>query len=276
MLSADERKTVLITGCSPGGIGYSLCCAFKAKGLRVFATARRREDLASLEAKGIETLPLTVDNLQSVQQCYAEIERRVGSRGLDYLVNNAYVDLQEARQLFETNFFAVILMCQTFLPLLVKAKGTIVQIGSVSGVMPYVFGSVYNASKAALHSLSDTMRIELAPFGIKVTTVITGGVQSRIAREDRQLAPDSLYQGILPEYNRRVQHSQEGAMSRDAYAKSVVALIVQHTGSRSYKKWLWEGNKSKLIRFFVGGWLWFGFFDWLFARMFHLKKLKRD
>ncbi|RLL97432.1 hypothetical protein CFD26_105863 [Aspergillus turcosus] len=287
MLDADERRTVLITGCSPGGIGYSLCCAFKEKGLRVFATARRLEDLASLEAKGIETLALTVDNPQSVQQCYAEIERRVGSRGLDYLVNNAYVmalrvpcfqlsleltipnrsgrnytvptmevDLQEARQLFETNFFAVILMCQTFLPLLLEAKGTIVQIGSVSGVMPYVFGSVYNASKAALHSLSDTMRIELAPFGVKVTTVITGGVQSRIAREDRQLAPDSLYRGILSEYNRRVQHSQEGAMSRDAYAKSVVAQIVRHSGLRSYKKWLWEGNKSKLIRFFVGGWLW--------------------
>ncbi|KAH1311121.1 hypothetical protein KXX47_005934 [Aspergillus fumigatus] len=196
MPDTDERRTVLIIGCSPGGIGYSLCCAFKAKGLRVFATARRLEDLAGLKAKGIETLALTVDDAQSVLQCYAEIERRVGSRGLDYLVNNANVDtrelliccchsrltvpncsgrnytvpamevdLQGARQIFETNFFADILMCQTFLPLLLRAKGTIVQIGSVSGVMPYVFGSVYNASKAALHSLSDAMRIELAPFG---------------------------------------------------------------------------------------------------------------
>ncbi|KAH2682717.1 hypothetical protein KXW53_003142 [Aspergillus fumigatus] len=270
MPDTDERRTVLIIG----GIGYSLCRAFKAKGLRVFATARRLEDLAGLKAKGIETLALTVDDAQSVLQCYAEIERRVGSRGLDYLVNNAgrnytvpamEVDLQGARQILETNFFAVILMCQTFLPLLLRAKGTIVQIGSVSGVMPYVFGSVYNASKAALHSLSDAMRIELAPFGVKVTTVITGGVQSRIAREDRQLAPDSLYKGILPENNRRVRHSQEGAMSRDAYAESVVARIVRHSGQRSYKKWIWEGNKSKLIQFLVGGWLWFGLFDWMFA-----------
>jgi 1-acylglycerone phosphate reductase len=61
----------------------------------VFATARRLEDLASLEVKGIETLALTVDNPESVQQCYAGIERRVGSRGLDYLVNNAYVDPRE-------------------------------------------------------------------------------------------------------------------------------------------------------------------------------------
>lgn len=118
MPDTDERRTVLIIGCdhhplclfhwvascwilwtcfscSPGGIGYSLCCAFKAKGLRVFATARRLEDLAGLKAKGIETLALTVDDAQSVLQCYAEIERRVGSRGLDYLVNNAYVDTRE-------------------------------------------------------------------------------------------------------------------------------------------------------------------------------------
>lgn len=61
----------------------------------MFATARRLEDLAGLKAKGIETLALTVDDAQSVLQCYAEIERRVGSRGLDYLVNNAYVDTRE-------------------------------------------------------------------------------------------------------------------------------------------------------------------------------------
>lgn len=65
-------------------------------------------------------------------------------------------------------------------------------------------------------------------------------------------------------------------MSRDAYAESVVARIVRHSGQRSYKKWIWEGNKSKLIQFLVGGWLWFGLFDWMFARMFHMEKLKRD
>jgi 1-acylglycerone phosphate reductase len=75
-------------------------------------------------------------------------------------------------------------------------------------------------------------------YRVKVTTVITGGVQSRIAREDRQLAPEPLYQGILAEYNRRVQHSQEGAMSRDGYAKSVVVQILRHSGSGSYKKWI--------------------------------------
>jgi 1-acylglycerone phosphate reductase len=75
--------------CSPGGIGYSLSHAFLKQGLRVFATARDRSKIADLEAIGIETLDLTVDNLQSVQACFKEIESRVGSKGLDYLVNNA-------------------------------------------------------------------------------------------------------------------------------------------------------------------------------------------
>jgi 1-acylglycerone phosphate reductase len=93
-------------------------------------------------------------------------------------------ELSEIRDTFETNFVAVVHICQTFLPLLMKAKGTIVQIGSVAGVgvlrgklegkllvlilvqvVPYVFGSVYNASKAAVHSFSDALRVELAPFG---------------------------------------------------------------------------------------------------------------
>ncbi|KAH8700986.1 hypothetical protein BGW36DRAFT_375350 [Talaromyces proteolyticus] len=283
--STDSRKSVLITGCSPGGIGHSLSHTFHKRGLRVFATARDRSKIADLEAVGIETLDLVVDDLQSVQACFTEIESRVGSKGLDYLVNNAgrnytvpamEVDLQEARAVFETNFFAVITMCQKFLPLLMKAKGTVVQIGSVSGIVPYVFGSVYNASKAALHSFSDTLRIELEPFDVKVIVVVTGGVQSQIAREDRQLLPNSIYQPIMNEYHRRVKHSQEGAMNSDAYARSVVSQVLGSTSSTSrwYRNWIWEGNRTRMIKFLAGGWLWFGFYGWFFRRMFNLNKLR--
>jgi 1-acylglycerone phosphate reductase len=65
-------------------------------------------------------------------------------------------------------------MCKAFAPLVIASKGTIVQIGSIAAVMPYVFGSAYNASKAALHAYSSTLRVELEPFGVKVITVITG------------------------------------------------------------------------------------------------------
>ncbi|KAH3622795.1 hypothetical protein KXW27_006039 [Aspergillus fumigatus] len=158
------------------------------------------------------------------------------ARGRNYTVPATEIDLAEARKTFETNFFAVISICQAFLPLLIKAKGTIVMIGSVAGIIPYVFGSVYNASKAALHSFSDTLRVELAPFGVNVTTVITGGVQSRIARTKRTLQPNSLFTPIKDEYARRVTHSQDGAMPHAAYARSVVTQVLY--GSAPWR-WLW-------------------------------------
>ncbi|RHZ43618.1 uncharacterized protein CDV56_102298 [Aspergillus thermomutatus] len=206
----DNRKSVLITGCSPGGIGNSLAREFHRNGLRVFATARDAKKIDDLAALGIETLDLVVDDEESVKSCYSEgpKENLYSQATTDYTVPFVEIDLGEARRTFETNFFAVIHICKTFLPLLMKAKGTIVMIASLFvKIIPYVFGSVYNASKAALHSFSDTLRVELAPFGVNVTTVITGGVQSRIARTQRTLQPNSLYIPIEDEYARRVTHS---------------------------------------------------------------------
>ncbi|ODM21648.1 hypothetical protein SI65_02492 [Aspergillus cristatus] len=292
MAAADNRRSVLITGCSPGGIGNSLAREFHRNGLRVFATARDAKTIEELETLGIDTLSLVVDDEDSVRSCYEEVERKLGEKGLDYLVNNAgrnytvpamEADLPEARRTFETNFFSVIHMCKTFLPLLIKAKGTIVQIGSVAGIIPYVFGSVYNASKAALHSWSDSLRVELAPFGVNVTTVVTGGVQSRIARTDRTLLPNSLYAPIEDQYLRRVKHSQDGAMPHDAYARSVVAQVLYGSApwrwlwpwAQGRKSWIWEGNKSWLIWLLVGGWAWSGVFDRMMTGMFKLSRLRR-
>ncbi|KAL4869340.1 hypothetical protein BDV12DRAFT_196393 [Aspergillus spectabilis] len=290
--SNDKRKSVLITGCAPGGIGNSLAREFHKHGLRVLATARYAKSLEDLAVLGIETLSLTVDDEDSVQLCFAEVERRLGDQGLDYLVNNAgrnytvpatEVSLPDVRATFEVNFFSVVYICKTFVPLLIKAKGTIVQIGSVAGVIPYVFGSIYNASKAALHSYSDTLRVELAPFGVNVTTVITGGVQSRIARIQRTLAPNSIYAPIEDQYTRRVTHSQDGAMSHTTYAQNVVAQVLYGSApwrwvwpwAQGRKSWIWEGNKSWLIWFFMGGWAWTGFSHSVMTRMFGLNKLRK-
>jgi 1-acylglycerone phosphate reductase len=191
-------KTVLITGCS-SGIGHALALEFKSNGYKVFATARKTSSVSDLEELGIETLPLEVTSDESIHALREEIEARTGS--LDILVNNAGrnytvpaldVDTAEIRKVFETNVFAVMRMCQIFAPLLIEGKGTIVNIGSLSGVMPHPFSSVYNASKAAIHAYSDTLRVELAPFDVQVVTVFTGGVSSQIARKHRKLPGDSL------------------------------------------------------------------------------------
>lgn len=111
--------------------------------------------------------------------------------------------------------------------------------------MPYVFGSVYNASKAALHAYSRTLRLELEPFDVRVMVVVTGGVQSNIARTHRVLPDDSLYLPILSDFERRQKHSQEGAMSHDEYARGVVNAALKPKPT----KWLWRGNKAFLVWF---------------------------
>ncbi|KZF22785.1 NAD(P)-binding protein [Xylona heveae TC161] len=304
----DQRKTVLITGCSPGGIGNSFAREFHAKGLRVFATARSRSVLADLEALGIETLDLEVDNEESVTKARREVERLTGG-GLDVLVNNAgrnyTVPAMEAQQdeilkTFEVNLFAVVRMCQEFAPLLIKSKGTIVQLGSLAGTMPFVFGSIYNASKAALHSFSDSLRLELEPFDVQVLTIITGGVRSRITRTERFLIDDSLYAPIQEHYDRRVKFSQEGAMPNEAYAASVVGSVLKEIsrherrrkwstwlfGSstitsglgfywRQTRAWIWEGNGAWKVWFahrFAPKWV----LDYFMYRKFGLNLLRAD
>jgi 1-acylglycerone phosphate reductase len=155
------------------------------------------------------------------------------------------VDLEDARDCFETNFFAIISITQTFIPLLIASKGLIINIGSLAGIMPYVFGSAYNASKAALHAYSRTLRLELEPFDVRVMVVVTGGVKSNIARTHRILPDDSLYLPILDKFENRQTHSQQGAMSHDDYAKGVVAAALKPSPT----KVLWRGNGAFLVWF---------------------------
>jgi len=133
-------KSVLITGCTPGGIGHALAREFKSKGLRVFATARKAESISDLANQGIETLALEVTDSDSIEALKQEVKSRTGGT-LDVLVNNAGrnytvpaldVELDEIRATFEANVFGVMSMCAAFAPLLIKAKGIIVQIGSLA------------------------------------------------------------------------------------------------------------------------------------------------
>lgn len=289
----DTGKTVLITGCSPGGIGHSLAQTFHANGLRVFATARSADALSSLSSSGIETLPLTVDSEPSIQSCLAEVTARTKGRGLDFLVNNAGrsytipaldVDMEQVRATFDVNLFAVMRLVQVFSPLLIQAQGTIVMIGSLAAVVPYVFGSVYNASKAALHAYSNTLRVEMEPLGVKVITIVTGGVKSRISRVGRELPENSYYGELDEQYKRRQGHSQEGAMSNEDYARSVVRQVLPGGGpwpwrwllADARKRWIWEGNKSLQVWLYSGGWMWGGFFDRYMTKVFELWRLRRS
>ncbi|RDL35950.1 uncharacterized protein BP5553_06562 [Venustampulla echinocandica] len=280
MSAVERKKTVVITGCAPGGIGNALAREFHANGLHVIATARSRSAITDLEDIGMTTVSLDVTSEESIAMARKEVEELVQGRGLDMLVNNAGrnltlpaldVPLSEARLTFETNFFAVVAITQAFTPLLITASPSLIlNIGSVAAIVPYVFGSVYNASKAALHAYSNTLRLELEPYGVRVMVVVTGGVKSRIARTERVLPEGSLYTAIEGEFERRVSHSQEEAMDTVEYARGVVREALKSAP----KKWFWRGNKAGIIEFvhrWLGGWV----FDLVLPRMFGLVKLRR-
>lgn len=146
-----SKKTVLITGCSEGGIGAALARAFKAKGYQyqVHATLRNPAKAGALgKIDGIEISTLDVTKPDSISQCVQYIETKTGGK-LDVLVNNAGADLtmplldvsiEEAKALFELNVWAVLSLTQAFAPKLVKARGTVVNINSVAAKLTLAWG----------------------------------------------------------------------------------------------------------------------------------------
>jgi short-subunit dehydrogenase len=229
-------KTMLITGCS-SGIGLALALEAKQQGYRVFATARKEADLATLDALGLETIALEMTNPASVRQAVQQLQQQAGR--LDILVNNAGfgaigpvldAGAEGLRAQFEVNVFAVMDLTQVCLPLLLESKGLIVNIGSVSGVLTTPFAGVYCASKAALHSLSDALRMELAPFGVRVLTVQPGaidtGFASRAKLEAEQLlTPDSLWWPMREGVMLRANASQNQPTSAQSFAQRLMQQL---------------------------------------------------
>ena len=190
----------------------------------------------------------------------------------DYAVPAIEVDFSEMESVFATNFFAVVRLNQTFMPLLRQSRGTIVQIGSVAGCFPYAWGSVYNASKAALHSYSEALRIEVAPFGVHVIVVVTGGVKSRIARVKRSLREDSAYKELADDYQKRQVQSQRLGTETEVYAKEVVRKVLEAEGWLWNTRTIWAGKTSGSVR-------WLSWIlpqtvsEWVISRMFGFSKI---
>ncbi|KAJ7811634.1 NAD-P-binding protein [Mycena olivaceomarginata] len=248
------KKTVFVTGCSAGGIGFALAKEFHSQGCRVFATSRRLDSMEALSALEIETLELDVTDIDAIRRVKAEISTRTGGK-LDILVNNAGqtisgaasdVDMSDVRAMFELNLFAPMSIVQEFLPLLIAAgKATVVNTGSVASVIPTPFLSSYNATKAALRSFGNTLRIELAPFNIRVVDLMTGKVTSNVMKP-YSIPDGSLYKSIEPEYQKYVQ-VRDDAMSAEDYARIVVAEAVKAKPRAT----LWAGTAAAVTWFVV-------------------------
>ncbi|QXI19836.1 SDR family oxidoreductase [Pseudomonas hamedanensis] len=178
----------LITGCS-SGIGRTLADAFKMAGYEVWTTARKPEDVAALSVAGFTAVQLDVNDGKALEQLGERLNQQHG--GLDVLINNAgygamgpLLDggVAAMQRQFETNVFSIVGVTRALFPMLRRSKGLVVNIGSVSGVLVTPFAGAYCASKAAVHALSDALRMELAPFGIRVMEVQPGAIESSFAK----------------------------------------------------------------------------------------------
>lgn len=180
-------KTIMITGCS-SGIGYTVAQGLKARGWRVFATARQLKDVIRLDEAGLESLHLDLNNSESISKAVDEVLVRADGR-LDALFNNggfgqvgAVEDLSRAamRAQFETNLFGWLELTNRVLPVMRRqGHGRIVMNSSVLGYAAFPYRGAYNAVKHALEGLSDTLRQELFGTGIHVCLVEPGPITSR-------------------------------------------------------------------------------------------------
>ncbi len=180
-------RAVLISGCS-SGIGAVTAAALSDRGYRVFATARRDEDVARLDAQGLEALPLDVADSGSIQACVAEVLARTQGR-LYGLFNNAgygqpgaLEDLsrQVMREQFETNVLGLHELTSSVLPAMRAAgEGRIIHHSSLLGFISLRYRGAYQASKHAVEALGDTLRQELHGSGIHVSLIEPGPIVSR-------------------------------------------------------------------------------------------------
>ena len=180
-------RTILITGCS-SGIGLCVAHGLKARGWRVFASARQAADVERLQQDGFEALQLDLTDSLSIHAAMDEVLRRSGGT-LDALFNNgaygqpgAVEDLSRAtlREQFETNLFGTHeLTCLAIAVMRRQGHGRIVHNSSVLGLVALPFRGAYNASKFALEGLTDTLRLELHGSGIHISLVEPGPIISR-------------------------------------------------------------------------------------------------
>ena len=240
------QKTILITGCS-SGIGAALAREFGKRGHRVYATARRAESLTALEAEGVRGLALDVNDDSSIARALDIVSREAGH--LDLLVNNAgfsqvgaVVDLtrEDLRRQYETNVIAPMAVTGQAVPLLraaVAKNGSAVvsNVGSIVGLFTTPFAAAYCSSKAAVHSLTDALRMELAPFVIHVVSIQPGGVRSSFGEHAEaavRLPENSLYKPVETGIRARAQAGQQGAMPADVFVVPVVDALLRSSPPR--------------------------------------------
>ncbi|ROV95992.1 hypothetical protein VMCG_07958 [Cytospora schulzeri] len=263
------EKTILITGCSENGIGAALAqaLALAPAGYTVFATARNPSKIPSTltSLANVKVLTLDVTSASSVADAVKAVEVGGGGR-LDVLVNNSGVgytiplldvDVDKAKEVYDINLWGVVRMVQAFAGLLIKSKGRVVNVSSVGAVVNTPWIGVYSSSKAALNQFSDTLRLELSPFGVSVVTIMVGTVTTPFhANEPDVELPPSSYYSVIRETIQQWAKGEAGPNKRGSAEDLAAELVDDIVGNASGQ--VWKGANSvaiKIVSRWVPAWI---------------------
>lgn len=267
-------KTILITG-SSSGFGRATALHLAQRGWRVLAVVRKDADAESLRQEALEKKvglePLVCAIIDDAQ--VAELGRTVAALTptLDALLNNAgtaypgpleLLPLSDLRAQLEINVVAHLAVTQALLPLLKAARGTILNVSSMGGKMAFPVTGAYHASKFALEALSDSLRLELAPFGVKVVVLEPGGSPTAIWRTGEQNAralytggKAEAYRALIARYARLANASARDGFPPEQFAALVERVLATPQPRARYSLPI-RTTLNLLMRRFLPDWAW--------------------
>lgn len=279
-------RFVLITGASTG-IGAACAIGCVEQGMAVFAGVRHPEAGAALRARGgaaIIPLELDVTDGESVKRAAGIVERHVGDAGLFGLVNNAgiaigspleFIPLAQLRRQLEVNVVGQIAVTQAVLPLLRRARGRIVNMGSIAGRGTIPMTGPYSASKHALEAVTDALRLELYPWGIEVSIIEPGAIATPIWDKSLQISHDvekdmpveakHLYEAAAARIRETMSVAAARAIPPDAVVKAVLHALIAKRPKTRYL----VGRDAKL-RALMLKWLPDRMQDWILKKVLRL------
>lgn len=279
MTTTNSGKTrVLITGASTG-IGRAAAVHLAERGYFVFAAARGISRLEALEREvvqrggALKAIALDVTSPESIARAREAIDGATEGYGVDVLINNAgygqlgpMAEIAESdfRNQFETNVFGLVAMTQAFLPQMrARGAGRIINISSMGGRMTFPFYGAYHASKYAVEALSDALRMEVAPFGIRVVLVEPGVIATEF--ESNSVATLTKYRDGKSAYATLLETTEAKQLQMRPFAASVhrcsLAIAKAVSARRPCARYVVTAHARLLL--FLRRWLPTPILDWM-------------
>ncbi|MCG7945601.1 MAG: SDR family oxidoreductase [Candidatus Thiodiazotropha taylori] len=243
-----DNKSILITGCS-SGIGLCVARGLKERGYAVYTSARKAEDVSMLQQQGFKAFRLDLTESETIGSTLEQVLEDTGGTLYALFNNGAYgqvgavedLSVEVLREQFETNFFGWHDLTRRVIPVM-RAQGTgrIIQNSSILGFMTLPYRGAYVASKYALEGLTDTMRLELAESGIKVSLIEPGPIESRfrdnaLAMWQKNIDPESSVHRIYYQSTLERLRKQGAATPFTLPAEAVLKKVIHALESRRPK-----------------------------------------